>query len=213
MQRKAIFKSINTKPYIDTYYVSADLPKGFALSQKQKGIKIIHDAYIRNFKGIEPLEISSKSNIELGVKLSAFNLKDKEGHAVENIFQSSKTFEDGGPYIDLLDVSPSKAKKDERLHNSGRLTCFTYKDVKYPLNPTTAFYDYIYLNVLLDNEDLLKDLDVYIKEGATFTDIEFNPDRSLNCQAKTIALYVGLKLNDLTINKDLSFADFVKLAY
>lgn len=213
MQRKAIFKSINTKPYVDTYYVTCDLPKGFALSQKQKGIKIVHDSYIRNFKGIEPLEISSKSTIDLGVKLSAFNLKNNEGKTVENKFQSSKTFEDGGPFVDLLDISPSKAKKDERLFNSGRLICFTYKNINYPLNPKTAFYDYIYLMALLDNQNILDELSSYIKDGASFTDIEFNPDRSINCQAKTIALYVGLKLAGIEINKNIKFEDFVKCAY
>lgn len=213
MQRKAIFKSINEKPYIKTYYVTCDLPRGFALSQKQKGIKIIHDTYLRNFKGIEPLEISSKSTKELGVNLSAFNLKDKDGHTVECIFQSSKTFEEGGPYIDLLDLKPSQAKNDERLHNSGRLKCFTLNNVQYPLEPTTAFYDFIYLKALLNNENLLEQLNEYIKDGATFTDIEFNPDRSLNCQAKTIALYVGLKLANVDFNKDTTFEEFVSMAY
>lgn len=213
MQRKAIFKSINEKPYIKTYYVTCDLPRGFALSQKQKGIKIIHDTYVRNFKGIEPLEISSKSDKELGVNLSAFNLKDKDGHTVECIFQSSKTFEEGGPYVDLLDLKPSQAKKDERLHNSGKLKCFTLNNVQYPLEPTTAFYDFIYLKALLNNENLLEQLNEYIKDGATFTDIEFNPDRSLNCQAKTIALYVGLKLANVDFNKDTTFEEFVSMAY
>lgn len=213
MQRKVIFKSIDVKPYIDTYYVTCDLPRGFALSQKQKGIKIIHDTYVRNFKGVEPLEISSKSTVELGVKLSAFNLKNKDGYTVENIFQSSKTFEEGGPFVDLLGVSPAKTKKDDRLHNSGNLICFTYKDIKYPLNPTTSFYDYIYIQSLLDNRDLMEELNSYIKDGATFTDIEFNPDRSLNCQAKTIALYVGLKLAHINIDKNISFDDFVRLVY
>lgn len=213
MQKKAVFKSIKEKPYVDTYYVTCDLPKGFAVSQKQKGIKMIHDSYIRNFKGLEPLEISSKSDKELGVNLSAFNLKDKEGHTVECIFQSSKTFEEGGPYLDLLEVASSKAKKDERLWDSGKLKSFTYKGIEYPLNPTTAFYDFIYLKALLDNDNLVQKLNVYIKDGACFTDIEFNPERSLNCQAKTVALYIGMKLAGIEFSSKTTFDEFVKMAY
>lgn len=213
MKKNAVFKATDTKPYVQTYYITCELPKGFAVSQKQKGIKIIHDRYVSSFKGIMPLEISSKSEVDLGVKLSAFNLKDKNNHSVETIFQSSKTFEHGGPYLDLLDKKPSTAKKDERLRNSGKLKCFTYQGIEYPLNPTTAFYDYIYIQALLDNHELVDQLNEYIKKGACFTDIEFNPEYSLNCQAKTIALYVGLKLAGVEITKDTTFEQFVEIAY
>ena len=90
---------------------------GFAKTQKEKSINSLHYE-IRNKYGLNVLEISSSSNSELGKLLSAFNLKlrykDKE-IPVENIFQSSKVFINGGPYEDLLFTSPSKAKKDERL--------------------------------------------------------------------------------------------------
>ena len=56
-----------------------------------------------------PLEISSKSANPLGVKLSAFNLC-LNNHTLENIFQSAKLFENGGPYLDLLEVPPREAK-------------------------------------------------------------------------------------------------------
>ena len=52
--------------------------------------------------------------INLGVKLSAFNLK-LNGYTLENIFQSSKVFSNGGPYRDLMNVAPKEAKRDGRL--------------------------------------------------------------------------------------------------
>lgn len=62
------------------------------------------------------LEISSKSLTSLGVELSAFNLKIitkklQKSFSVECAFQASKVFENGGPFIDLLDKTSIEAKK------------------------------------------------------------------------------------------------------
>lgn len=216
MQKKNVFVSNKEKPYVTTYNITCDLPKGFAVSQKQKGIVIVHDTFMHTFgrkTGVMPLEISSKSTVDLGVKLSAFNLKNAKGQTVECIFQGSKHFENGNVYSDLLDKTSKEAKKDERLRNSGKLVCFTYNGVDYPLDPTTAFYDWIYIKTLFENDDLVKELDSYVVAGAAFTDIEFNPNHSLNCQAKAIALYVGMKLAGIELDKDIEFDKFVELAY
>ena len=49
-----------------------------------------------------PLEVSSKSELPLGRALGPFNLKAKMGNgsevSVENMYQSSKVFQAGGPY-------------------------------------------------------------------------------------------------------------------
>ena len=115
---------------------------GFAASQKQKSITSLHRAIQEADAGARPLEISTKSPEPLGVRLSAFRLR-LNGHTLENIFQSAKVFENGGPYLDLLEVSPKEAKHDERLKTSGRLTAFRYQDSEIPLTPQTLFYDYI----------------------------------------------------------------------
>ena len=49
-------------------------------------------------------------------------------------------------------------------------------------------YDFIYMNALLENEDLAKK----VIEFEGFTDIEFNPNKSIGCQAKAAAMFVGL---------------------
>ena len=77
---------------------------GFAVSQKQKSIKSLHNAIIKADGDAKPLEISTKSTETIGVKLSAFNLRINN-HTLENVFQSAKVFEHGGPYLDLLDMS------------------------------------------------------------------------------------------------------------
>lgn len=156
---------------------------GFSVSQKQKSIASFHEAISRMRK--HPLEVSTKSTSELGRSLSAFNLK-LDGYYLENIFQSGKVFSGGGPYIDLLDVPPKDAKRDERLRSSGRLIRFTYDGTDWPLEPKTVFYDYIYYCAVKERmtPEKLKELSGY----DAFTDIEFNPNKSINTQARSIAI-------------------------
>ncbi|EQA0399667.1 hypothetical protein AWE03_004171, partial [Escherichia coli] len=98
---------------------------GMSKTQKQKSIKALHAA--ANEQGLNSLlEISSKSEDEVGVKLSAFNLIIKtqklcKEFTVESAFQASKVFERGGPYVDILHKSSMDAKKDIRLKESGNL--------------------------------------------------------------------------------------------
>lgn len=168
---------------------------GFAVSQKQKSIESLHNSIIAAHPGTRPLEVSSKSEVDFGVRLSAFNLCfiDEETNAkykLENVFQSSKVYESGGPYLDLLSVSPAEAKKDTRHHTSGVLKCFKLKDWECPLEPKTMFYDWIYCKSLSQNPDLVEAL---IAGGYdAFTDIEFNHNKSLNCQARAAAIFVTL---------------------
>ncbi|MGB4661444.1 MAG: hypothetical protein WBI07_19890 [Mobilitalea sp.] len=126
---------------------------GFAISQKQKSINSLHQAIKKKYPNSKVLEISTKSNELLGVKLSAFNLmlQDEElGMQIhlENVFQSAKVFEFGGPYDDLKTVSPKDAKRDIRLQNSGKLICFRYDNKDWELIPKTMFYDWIYMKAL-----------------------------------------------------------------
>ena len=107
--------------------VEFEYHKGFALSQKQKSIKSFHENILKIDDKFKVLEISTKSTIDIGIQLSAFNLRyveNEKDYAIENIFQSSKVFENGGPYLDLLNVHPREAKVDKRLQNSGKLICF-----------------------------------------------------------------------------------------
>lgn len=164
---------------------------GLSITQKRKSIQSLHAAAAqRNIAKV--LEISSKSPNDLGVKLSAFNLQfplnDGRHISIENVFQGSKVFENGGPYLDLFEVSSKEAKTDPRLRGSGNLRGFSLGDIDWPLQPATAFYDWLYLSALKNSPDLASQLIEY--DG--FSDIEFNPARSLNCQAASAALFVSL---------------------
>jgi len=164
---------------------------GMSVSQKQKSIASLHTA-IHEQRGVAKiLEISSKSMTPLGVRLSAFNLMmtiNDRNLSVEVVYQASKRFERGGPYSDILNMSSRDAKTDSRLRESGPLLGFSLDGDPWPLEPTTAFYDWLYLHALRANPVLADEL---LEYGA-LTDIEFNPEKSLNCQARSAALYIAL---------------------
>ncbi|MGX5708303.1 DarT1-associated NADAR antitoxin family protein [Brucella lupini] len=182
---------------------------GFAEVQKQKNIRALHNAAER--AGYFPLlEISSKSDVKAGRHLSAFHLKVpfEDGQiTLENAFQGSKVFEDGGPYTDLYFVEPKIAKRDLRLRESGSLIAFRFQGREFPLNPKTVFYDWLYLRAIFPHRHWLMTRITQEVKFAGFTDIEFNPSKSINCQAKSCALFVSL-MRENKLEKYLSTSDF-----
>ena len=157
---------------------------GLSASQKQKCALSLHEAIFRTDASANVLEVSTKSNVPLGVSMSAFNLM-LDGFHLENIFQSGKVFAFGGPYPDLLSMHPRQAKHEQRLRTSGELVGFRYQGIDFPLEPKTLFYDYIYIRAVKGT--LSADEIRQIAEFNYFTDIEFNPAKSINTQAKTSA--------------------------
>lgn len=180
---------------------------GMAVSQKQKSIDSLHAAAMKIPDVSKVLEVSSKSPDELGVALSAFNLtfttlKHGRTFSVECAYQGSKVFERGGPFVDIFEMSSREAKKDQRTRSSGRLTGFRFFGTDWGLEPQTAFYDWLYINALKKKADLTQHLLNY----SAFTDIEFNPERSINCQAYSVALFVSLCRRSL-VDEALSSKD------
>lgn len=212
MAKKKYFKINLIDNKVEEKEIEYTFSPGFAKVQKEKNIKSIKEN-IEKKEGKEKkiLEISTKSDTDLGIRLSAFNLsirikKDKI-ISVETLFQSSKKFEKGGPFSDILDKDSKSAKKDERLKESGELICFVYRGEEWGLEPKTLFYDWLYLNVL-DINIKEKKIDLEdIKKYQIFTDIEFNHEKSINCQARSLALYLVLdktkKLEDSLKDKEI----------
>lgn len=211
MARRPVFISTERRPYAAEWYVDFVFNPGFAVSQKQKNILALHEAFQEEFPGKRVLEISSKSLQPEGVALSAFNLMKYvpslgRSVPVENVFQGGKVFADGGPYTDLLEKSAREAKRDERIRSGGELIAFEFEGEQYPVKPRTIFYDFIYMNALMENEELAQALMKY----DAFTDIEFNPNRSVNCQAHTAAKFVSLAKAGL-LDRIRSFEEFLQL--
>tara|TARA_B100001059_G_scaffold131305_1_gene131404 strand:- start:129 stop:800 length:672 start_codon:yes stop_codon:yes gene_type:complete len=172
---------------------------GFAKVQKQKSISSFHENISKQFRYNKILEISTKSKDKLGVKLSAFNLKinfkNKE-YFLESLFQGSKVFSNEGPYEDIYKKESIDAKKDERIKRSD-LKEFSFFGEKFTLE--FDFYSWLYFLALKQNKKLTGEILHY----QAFTDIEFNPEKSLNCQAYSAALYLSMiKNNILNIDKE-----------
>lgn len=197
-ERPVFIPALDGPALVRTKYVPFNWFAGMAVSQKQKSIDSLHAAAQRMLNVERVLEVSTKSRTELGVCLSAFNLtfttrKHQITYSVESAFQASKVFELGGPYKDILEMDSRSAKRDDRLRSSGRLIGFRLFETDWALEPKTAFYDWLYINALAKQSELRSE----IVEYSAFTDIEFNPERSLNCQAYSAALFVSLFKRDL----------------
>lgn len=209
MAKRPVFVPQEKAPFARAIETEFSWNGGFAPSQKQKNIRALHSAFQAAHPDARILEISSKSMQENGTALSAFALPKYvpalgKSVPLENIFQAGKMFEHGGPYPELLSVSPREAKRDERLRTGGKLTGFVFDGKDFPTEPKTAFYDYLYISALLENPALAETVLSY----NAFTDIEFNPQKSLNCQAAAAARFVSLHRLGL-LKKPFSFEDFL----
>jgi len=203
--RPVFIPSLTGNLLVSTQRVNFQWYQGSAKSQFQKSIASLHAEAQRILPVEKVLEISSKSPDELGVSLSAFNLmiktvKYKREFSLECAYQASKVFERGGPFKDLLNVRSIDAKRDPRLTQNGRLIKFHFYGTDWDLQPRTAFYDWLYINALHKQPELAEQVLGY----QAFSDIVFNPDKSINCQAYAAALYVSL------YNRGMLTEDFLK---
>ena len=212
MANRPVYCVKDTFPFYKETDTEFEFFNGFSIQQKQRCIKSLHDAFLRSKPEAKVLEVSRKSADEIGTQLSAFNLTyDHEGKAypVECLFQGSKVFEGGKLYQDLYDKTPKEAKQDERLKSSGAIVGFKLFDIDFPSEPKTLFYNFLYISALNKNEELKSRL----LEYDAFTDIEFNPKKSLNCQAMAVAIFVGLCRNGLIEDALKSAGDFKRIVY
>jgi hypothetical protein len=203
-------------PYSDGLRFVQEVPiefnwsPGFAPIQKKKNIVALHQA--AKAKGYDRLlEVSTKSEERLGQDLSAFNmtvgLECGRKTTIECAFQGSKLFELGGPFVDIYLKTSWEAKKDERTRSSGRIIGFRFEGYEIPSEPKTAFYDWLYARALARNVNILTQIESY----GGFTDIEFNPEKSINCQARSCALVVSLHRKGLLNDAVSSPARFIEI--
>jgi hypothetical protein len=198
------FFYLNSSNKVRSRTLDFDWFPGFSVQQKQKSILSLHQAIAQSgFDNI--LEVSSKSSLNLGVQLSAFNLKLQIPQtdiycSVESAFQGSKVFKNGGPSNYLFGQDARTARATIKSGNLGVLIGFDFGQGLLPLQPVTAFYDWLYINAILQNAHLHPQL---IKFDA-FTDIEFNPKKSFNCQAFSSALFVSI-YRHTNLTSDISF--------
>lgn len=200
-----------TRPFYTVENYDFDWASGQAAAQKMKNSAQLQSMWKEKHPEGKILEVSTKSDQEAGVKLSPFNLTKRlsslrKEFPVENIYQASKTFRHGGPYVDLLGVAPNKALADPRLLDSGELVAYTCEGQPYPAAPDFLFYIWLYLTALLENPGLA----VRVKNTDAFCDIEFNPAKGNNNQAKACAVFNSLAKLGL-LDEARTFEGFKKI--
>ena len=213
MARRPVFVPDSDKPYVSEVSLDFEYFPGSSIQQKQRSIASLHASYVARFPSSRVLEVSSKSERDIGVQLSAFNLMIEYpgggSCSVECAFQASKVFLHGGPFVDLFNASSRAAKSDRRLRESGKLVGFKYFEHEFPLEPKTYFYDWLYASTLCRHDKLVEQVMMF----DAFTDIEHNPERSINCQARSVAKVVGLARAGLLADALQSPRAFLELGY
>lgn len=201
MAQRYVFISKSTYPYYEKIYVSLDWFGGHALSQKRKCEIGLHQNFLAVYYNYKCLEISGASLMLLGNDLSAMNLSKKTSQGlttVESAFQSSRVYSDGerriGPFHEYLFAPGKESKKRVKEASEGLISReYSFDGMTFyaPDYHISLFYDYLYMNALLEeeNQGVLESL----LEGGynAFSDLA---TLSINSQARSAAIFVGLYL-------------------
>ncbi len=211
--RPIFIPNTQSKPLYKEIDIEFKWHSGFSVSQKKKSIYELHNR--AKDKNIYPvLEASSKSDMLLGRRLSAFNLQiytEKFGNiSIESAFQGSKVFENNIQFTDIYQKNSLDAKRDKRLKESGRIIGFNFFGEKWDIEPKTAFYDWLYIKTLAPHKEFLLK---YLIKYKGFTDIEFNPKKSFSCQARSSAILVSMLKLDILEETLSSKKKFIQNIY
>lgn len=186
---------------------------GFSRQQAHRSIASLHQEFLKRHPQAKMMEISSASQDELGKAASAFNLQVQTSHGsytVEQVFQAGKVFKQHGSQERLLHQTPREAKRQiQQLNRQDQLVGFEAFGTKFPLKPTTYFYNWTYLKALHQHHPLSMGV---LKHDA-FTDIYFNPTKSINCQAEACSIYVSLFRRHLLEEALATREDFLRIVY
>ena len=205
MAEKSVFISKPYYPFFEEIRVQMDWFGGFALSQKRKCETGLHKNFLNCYPDHRILEVSSSSLNELGCLLSAMNLKKNTAHGmttVESAFQSSRVYMDMdrqiGSFPEYLFLPGRECKKLVKAMSEG-LHSYRYEYEGYtffaPDFHISLFYDFLYLNALLEKENQVITKELLEGNYSAFTDLATT---SLNSQARSCAIFMGLAEVGLT---------------
>lgn len=182
------------------------------IDKKEKVLKVF-EKIEHFFPKSSYIEVSTRSNIEIGKMLSPFNLNFRTRRSnriisVESAYHGSKVFEDETQLFDLYDKNAFEAKMDKRLWGK-KVLYYNFLGKRIKKEPETLFFNWLYLKTLEMNKDLLLEL----KKYEFFSDTAFNPYLDPNCQARACAIGSSLlKLNIFyDVMKDITI--FEKYVY
>lgn len=213
MQQKPVFVSEERFPYFYTVLVPFETVKASSEVKNTVKSKVnsLHERFSRIYPDKKVLEISSASDEEVGKMLRSEILNKKVSSLdisapVENVFRGSCVFAGGGPYPEIFEMSPQAAKSDKRLKENGALTHYYYEEKEYPKRPRVAFYYWIYVNALLENQELAERVIRY----DAFSDVSCNPGKKPFGAARGAAVFTALSRLGL-LDQVVDFESFRRL--
>ena len=195
MQQKPVFVAEERFPYFYTVLVPFETPKVTPETKniRKNRVQSLHERFGHIYPDKKVLEVSGTSKDELGRKIRSEILEKKISSLditvpVSNVYRGSCVFEKGGPYPELYELSPQRAKSDRRLKEKGSLLYYYHEEAEYPKRPRAAFYSWIYINALLENRELAEQV---IKYDA-FSDINCSPGKKPFGAARGAAIFTAL---------------------
>lgn len=223
MATRPVFIATENTPYVATQVIEFPWIKGMVKVQLRKRVISLHGVGaavgLRNI-----MEISTASNSDLGIRLSAFNLPvrinfgtedhpDFQTHSVETIYQSSKVGQSKtakvGPHPDWLKLEGKEVKAKIKEVKLDQINLYQYGQNVWPAEPQESFFTWLYINGLMQEAGLIEKLAGY--DG--FTDIYFNPKVTNNCQARAAAQAVSMYKRgelELIMSSRISYLRFAK---
>ena len=217
MAIRSVFISKPVYPFFEEVPVDMSWFGGFALSQKRKCQISLHENFLAQSPDKKVLEISSTGLMSLGSKLSAMNLSKRTKHgntSVESAFQASKVYVDGaktiGPFPEYMFLDGRECKKLVKEASKNLISRkYSFDDMVFyaPEHHVTQFYDFLYLNALLEPENQEAAEELLAGGYNAFSDLA---TKSLNCQARSAAIFVGLVQAGL-IDQVRDYESYLKL--
>ena len=103
-----------------------------------------------------------------------------------------------------MDADPYQAKREIRNLGRGKIIAFRFLGKDFPTTPMNAFYDWLYIKAISPHEDWIRDNLNY----QAYSDIEFTPNKSVNCQARAVAEFHALSMRGQAAKCAENFEDF-----
>ena len=227
MAKRLLFRpTMKHKGFVSETEIQFDWrsPYTYGKEATQRNIACLHseicDLCQTDYEDI--LEVSGASTLDIGRQLSAPNLTalrkradqmhGSKKRSVEALYQGSKVFEKGGPHHELYNYTGLAAKKKLREKTLGGIIGFNYEGVEFACDPKDAFYNWLYCSILCDEKNReLSETIINDYEFFGYTDIFFNHETQKACQARALAIFLGMANADYSINQITNFSTHVEI--
>ncbi len=195
MTKRSVYLPKATRPFFKRKEISCEFAPE---TRKSKRAQTVCDAWQALHPEQSILDVSIHSPSESGQKLARENLSLRlatlrKAFCVSTIELASKTFKNGGPYVDLLGTPLKEAKSDPRLKDSGKIVHYSLEGKQYPCEPDYLYFHWLYIMALMDNPGSA----TLVKNTDAFCDIDFDWEHESNTPAQSCAIFHSLARQNL----------------